>query len=99
MAGDPHKSERPRAEAEILPPERMGREPAWRQPAWRGYGESSTTRIYVTRLGPLGVFLIMLLVGIFAVVVLLGLLGVALIWLPLVVLAIAAGAVYRLLRR
>ncbi len=98
MAGDRDRPERPRAEVEILPPERIGGEPAWRQTDWRGYGASSH-RIYVARLGPLGVILLMVIVGIFAAVILLALVGAVLIWMPIVALVIAAGAVYRLLRR
>ena len=98
MAGDPHRPERPGAEAEILPPERLGGEPAWRQSAWHGYGTYSQ-RIYVTRLGPLGVILLMLMIGGLAAVILLALLGAVLIWIPVVALVVAAGAVFRLLRR
>jgi hypothetical protein len=58
-----------------------------------------THRIYVGRLGPLGIALVMLIVAILAAIILLALLGAVLLWIPVVALIIAAGAIFRLLRR
>jgi hypothetical protein len=56
-------------------------------------------RIYVARLGPFGVALLMLIVGILAAVILLAVVGAVLIWIPVFALLLAAGVVFRLLRR
>lgn len=100
MMKDSNRPERPRLEPEIIPPDRTGSD--WRQHA--GRPDVSTLaggahRIYVTRLGPFGVALLMLVVGILAAVILLAVLGAVLLWIPVVALLLAAGAIFRLLRR
>jgi hypothetical protein len=97
MAKALNQPERPRLEPEIIPPERNRRESDWRQDAWRPY--ISTHRIYVGRLGPFGVALLMLIVGILVAVILLAVLGAILIWIPILALLLAAGVMFRLLRR
>jgi len=59
----------------------------------------ATHRIYVARLGPFGIALLMLIIGVLAAVILLAVVGVVLIWIPVVALLVAAGAIFRLLRR
>jgi hypothetical protein len=103
MARNSNEPERPRAEPEILPPDRGGRTTSgqgWPPPPY-GYTQDSsgTHRIFVTRIGPLGFGLFMLVAGLFAAVLLLLLIGTALIWLPFVAAVVIVGAVVGALRR
>jgi hypothetical protein len=92
-----NEPERPRAEPEILPPERNGRG-GWPPPY--GYGQGSNAhRVFVTRIGPFGFALAMLVMGLFAAVLLLLLIGTALLWLPLVAAIVIVGFVVGMLRR
>jgi hypothetical protein len=98
MAAYSNEPERPRVEPEILPPDRSGRAAGgngW-PPHTHGAGSQ---RIFVTRIGPFGFALAMLVVGLFAAVLLLLLIGTALIWLPFVAAILIVGAVAGLLRR
>ena len=107
MVDDPDQPERPRVEPEIIPPDRNPRRPDWRQQAWRrqtwqpffSTAADETHRIYVAKLGPLGVALLILLIGVIAAVILLALVGAVLIWIPVVALLVAVGALFRLFRR
>jgi hypothetical protein len=81
MAQNSDQPERPRLEPEIIPPDRA------RGQNWPPYGYSraqSTHRIYVTRMGPLGFALMMLVIGLLLAVFLIALVGAALIWIPVV---------------
>jgi hypothetical protein len=104
MAGNSNEPERPRVEPEIIPPDRTGRGSVrgqgWPPPPY-GYTQSSagSQRIFVTRIGPLGFGLFMLVAGLFAAVLLLLLIGTALIWLPFVAAILIVGAVAGALRR
>jgi hypothetical protein len=92
--------ERPHMEPEIIPPDRANGEPGWRQRARPPYVSTMTEethRIYFGRLGPLGGGVLMLILGILAIVILFTVLGAVLLWIPIIALLIAAGAVYRLL--
>jgi hypothetical protein len=94
--------ERPRAEPEIIPPNRTNRAPDWRQRTWQPDGSAwvgGTQRIYVGRIGPFGLALLILMIGVLAAVILLTVVGAVLLWIPVLVLLVAAGALYRLLRR
>jgi hypothetical protein len=96
-----NEPERPRVEPEILPPDRSGRNgQSWPPPPY-GYtgGASGSQRIFITRIGPLGIGLATLVVGLFAVVLLLLLISTALIWLPFVAAIVILGAVVGALRR
>jgi hypothetical protein len=101
MADDSNRPERPRLEPEIIPPARARGDSDWSQGGWRPQvsGVSGTHRIYVTRLGPFGMTLLMLIIGILIAVILLAVLGAVLIWIPILALLVAAGAIFRLLRR
>ena len=107
MVDDPDQPERPRVEPEIIPPDRSPRRPDWREQAWRqqtwqpffSTAADETHRIYVAKLGPLGVALLILLIGVIAAVILLALVGAVLIWIPVVALLVAIGALFRLFRR
>jgi hypothetical protein len=101
MAAYSNEPERPRVEPEILPPDRSGRNgPNWPPPP-HGYGQgaSGSQRIFVTRIGPFGFGLAMLVMGLFAAALLLLLIGTALIWLPFVAALVIVSAVVGLLRR
>jgi hypothetical protein len=96
-----NEPERPRVEPEILPPDRSGRNgQGWPPPPY-GYsqGANGSQRIFITRIGPFGFGLAMLVLGLFAVVLLLLLIGTALIWLPFVAAIVIVSAVVGLLRR
>ncbi len=101
MAQDSNRPERPRLEPEIIPPDRTRREPDWPQDAWRPYVSTAggTHRIFVAGLGPFGIAVVMLIVGILVAVILLAVVGAVLVWIPIFALLVAAGAVFRLLRR
>ena len=58
-----------------------------------------TQRIYVTRLGPFGIVMLGLLIALIAAVILIVLLGAVLVWIPVVILFVAAAVVSDLLRR
>ena len=102
MAKYPDQPERPRAEPEIIPPDRSGgpgrRDPAWPPPDGftPAYG---TQRVYVGRIGPFGFALLLLVIGFLAAVMLLILIGTALLWIPLVAVLVVAAVISRLFRR
>jgi hypothetical protein len=101
MPSHSNEPERPRVEPEILPPERGSRNgQSWPPPPY-GYGQGAdgSHRIFVTRIGPFGFGLAMLVIGLFAAVLLLLLIGTALLWLPFVAAIVIVGAVVGLLRR
>jgi hypothetical protein len=102
MVDHPDQPERPRVEPEIIPPNRNPRRSDWRRQTWQPFFSTAadeTHRIYVARPGPLGVALLVLIVGVIAAVILLALVGAVLIWIPAVALLVAVGALFRLLRR
>jgi len=100
MAGREYPPERPRSEPEIIPPDRTGRETGWRREGGRPYGfTGGTHRIYVGGIGPLGIAILILVVGIIVAVGLLTIIGAVLFWIPVLALLVAAGALYRFLRR
>ena len=96
-----NEPERPRVEPEILPPDRSGRNGQGWPPPHYGYsrGANDSQRIFITRIGPFGFGLAMLVLGLFAVALLLLLIGTALIWLPFVAAIVIVSAVVGLLRR
>jgi hypothetical protein len=104
MVDDFDPAERPRAEPEIIPPDQARRRPG--QPAWppvsRPYGAwqaRETQRVYVVRPGPLGFVIFTLALALIVVLVFLIVIGAFLLWIPVVALLVAVGAVYRFLRR
>lgn len=88
MSDEPSTSrgERPRSEPEIIPPGAPLRRPR-DDPFSNTF---FTQRIYVTRLGPLGLIGLALAIGIVAVVLLILLVGAVLFWIPIVGLIVAA---------
>jgi hypothetical protein len=101
MADDSGHIQRPRLEPEIIPPRRARGETDWPPHDWRPYvsAGASTHRIYVGRFGPFGVAIVMLIVGILAAAILLAVVGAILIWIPILALLLAAGAIFRFWRR
>jgi hypothetical protein len=95
----PPRGERPRSEPEIIPPGAP-----LRRPRDDPFSDTLfTQRIYVTRLGPFGLIVLALAIGIVAVVLLVLLVGAVLFWIPIVGLlvagAILSGALRSRLRR
>ncbi len=84
----PH-GETPRSEPEIIPPGRDPRDPR-RERVF--VDERGTERVYIARIGPLGVVLVLLVTAILLAVLLALVLGALVIWLPLVIL-FAVGAI------
>jgi hypothetical protein len=102
MVEDRNQPERPRVEPEIIPPDQTPRRSDRHQQTWRPFlstAADETHRIYVARLGPFGIALLMLILGVVVAVMLLAVVGAFLIWVPIVVLLVAVGAILRLLRR
>lgn len=107
MVDDPDQPERPRVEPEIIPPDRTPRRPDWRQQAsrrqtWQPFFSTAadeTHRIHVARLGPFGFTLLMLIVGIVVGLIILAVIGAVLIWIPIMLMLVAVGALIRLWRR
>ena len=95
MAKNPDRPERPRCEPEIIPPDRSRHESEWR-PYASGAG---TERIFVGRIGPFGMALVLLAFALVLAVIFLAVLGAVLLWVPVVLLLVAAAAVFRFLRR
>lgn len=92
--------ERPRVEPEIIPPDR-GSQSNWRYSPWRadGFGGTrATQRVYVTRIGPFGVALLLLAIAAIVAIILIAALGAVLIWIPIVAVAVVLGAMLRLFR-
>jgi hypothetical protein len=102
MVEDRNQPERPGIEPEIIPPDRTPRRPDRHQRAWHPFFSTAadeTHRIYVARLGPFGIALLMLILGVVVAVILLAVVGAFLILVPVVALLVAVGALFRLLRR
>lgn len=101
MTDDRERPERPRLEPEIIPPERMRGDAEWPPHTWRPYASAAgmRQRIYVAHLGPFGFFVLMAVIGIVVALILLAVVGAILIWIPILALLLAAGVVFRLLRR
>ena len=101
MAHHSNRPERPRLEPEIIPPARGRREPGWQHDVWEPYAPSAGTthRLYVAKFGPLGLAMLMLIIGFVAAVILLAVVGAILVWIPILALLASAGVIYRLLRR
>jgi uncharacterized protein (DUF697 family) len=88
------ESERPHSEPEIIPP---GRPDGIRD----GYDFEvrESQRIYITSWTPFSIVVLGLLTSLIAAVILIGLLGTVVIWMPVVILFVAAAMVSNLLRR
>jgi hypothetical protein len=98
MSDDINRPRRPAVEPEIIPPDRPQ---SFGWPRSRIHVSTGTRHtIYINPLGPIGIALILLVLGLIAAVFLVVLVGAVLIWLPLLAGLVVAGAVARwLLRR
>jgi hypothetical protein len=86
--------EKPHAEPEIIPPDRGDRQSRTSAAGIRVFLDGDGVRhIYVARLGPLGMVVLALMVGILCAIMLVLVLGVFLIWIPLVGLLVAAAII------
>jgi hypothetical protein len=91
--------EKPRAEPEIIPPDRGDRQSRSGAAGIYVFVDGGGIRhIYVARLGPRGIFVIALMIGILFAMMLVLVLGAFLIWIPLVGLLVAAAIISSLLR-
>jgi hypothetical protein len=97
MADDTNPPERPRVEPEIIPPDRTGRYSPWSSDPFTA--TRGTQRVYISRVGPFGIALLLLAFAAVATIVMIAILGAVLIWIPIVAVALAAGALFRVLRR
>ncbi|ABD85828.1 hypothetical protein [Rhodopseudomonas palustris] len=88
------QAEQPRVEPEIIPPG-AGYDPARNR---NFFHESFSERIYVTKIGPLGMIGLVLTIGVVFAVILVLLLGAFLLWIPIVGLLVAFGLVAGILR-
>jgi hypothetical protein len=92
--------ERPRQEPEIIPPGNdWPRRDSPFPPNHRFDERRSTHRIYVSRIGPLGFALFMMIAALFGGVLLLALIGAVLIWFPVLLLFVVIAAIAGLIRR
>jgi hypothetical protein len=88
---DPHDPDasRPRSEPEIIPPGRASRNQ--RGGIWVSIDEhGDTRRVFVSRPGPFTILLALAVLGLIALIMLIVLLSVAVIWIPVVIVLIAA---------
>ncbi|HEX4411839.1 MAG TPA: hypothetical protein VH206_23950 [Xanthobacteraceae bacterium] len=98
-----NQPERPRAEPEIIPPDRQDgygrRTQSWPPYGFQQDGMRGTQRVFVGRIGPFGFALMMLVIGLFAGVFLLTLIGAALLWIPVVAVLVLIAAISGVFRR
>ena len=90
------KAETPYIEPEIIPP---GADRPRSSRIWVSTGPWHTTRVQITRLGPIGIALFVLLIGILASIGLFLLLGAALVGIAAASVLIVGGIISRLSRR
>ena len=93
------QGKKPRSEPEIIPPDHAERRTAQGRPQTRVFIDAhGTERVYVAKLGPLGIILAILTTCLLSTVMLILLFGAFLIWMPLVVFFIACAIISGLLR-
>lgn len=106
MTDKQDKPERPRFEPEIILPDRDRDQSEWRYTPFRGsnwrgspFGHTHTTqRVYVTRLGPFGIALVLLAIAAIVAIILIAAIGAVLIWVPVIAAVLVIGALVRLFR-
>jgi len=90
---------KPRAEPEIIPPGADDRQSELSAGHIRVFVDGGGIRhIHVSRLGPLGILVLALMIGVLLAMILILVLGVFLIWIPLVGLMVAAAIISGLSR-
>jgi hypothetical protein len=106
MTDDHEPPERPRYEPEIIPPDHGERQSDWRSTPWRDSnwrgspfgGGRTAQRVYVTRVGPFGIALMLLAIAAIVAIIVIATVGALLIWVPVVVAVLIVGALFRLFR-
>jgi hypothetical protein len=87
-------------EPEIIPP---GQEPAdWRHgrtDPWAHYSVHGTQRIFVGRIGPIGILLVAALIGILAALIFVTVVGALFVAVPIIALVLVGAVIGRYLRR
>ena len=92
------QGEKPRPEPELIPPDHVEPRTAQGTPRTRVFIDArGIERVYVAKLGPLGIILAVLTTGILSAVMFILLFGAFLIWVPLVVFFIAGAIISGLL--
>ncbi len=88
------RADPPRAEPEIIPPGQ-----SYDPERGQSYIDPLTgQRVYVAKIGPFGMFLLALMLGLVIIAVLVFMVGAFLLWIPVVGLLLAAGLVAGVLR-
>jgi len=106
MTHDHDEPERPRFEPEIIPPDHGERQSDWRYAPfrdsdWRGRpfgGARTTQRVYMTRVGPFGIALLLLAIAAIVAIIVIAAIGALLIWIPVIAAVLVIGALFRLFR-
>jgi hypothetical protein len=88
------RGDKPRAEPEIIPPETPPRSSRMNDFA----GAHFAQRIYIAKIGPFGIILLALAIGVVLGATLILLLGAFLIWIPVIGLLVAAAMASGVLR-
>lgn len=88
--------EEPRSEPEIIPPSRAHSSD---RTVWASASVRGRRRVYVARLGPFTIIILMIAIALFAALLVLLLIGAFVIWIPLVILLVVAAAVSAWWRR
>ena len=91
-----HSSEGRRPEPEIIPPSRAR---SRADAMWAAVDERGTHRIYVARLGPFSIAILLFAIMVLAAVFLVLLIGTFLIWLPIALLLVIAAVIATYWRR
>jgi hypothetical protein len=93
------KPDRPRVEPEIIPPDRVHEDETRRAARlWSLHDAGRYHRIYVTRIGPFGIFLLALAGAALSILIFVFLVGAFLLWIPIVGLLVAAAILSTQLR-
>jgi hypothetical protein len=92
------RGEQPSSEPEIIPPQKRG-DSAFSSGLWPSSDNFGVERIYVARLGPLGLASLIFGAGLVTALVLVLLVGAMLLWIPTLTLLVLVGAVAALVQR
>ena len=92
------QAEEPRSKPQIIPPDHAERSARGTSRMRIFVDTHGTERVYSAKLGPFGIIMATLTIGLLVAVILIFLLGVFLIWIPVVGLLIAAAIIFGLLR-
>jgi fatty acid desaturase len=93
MPNDPASPppERPRSEPEIIPPGQSGRRGGGERTIWVSFDDQGgTQRIYVAQPGPFAIIAALVIAALVLAGIVLLLFGLVLVWIPVVVLVVAA---------